>query len=75
MTEMSGARFYRANTSRVKSDSKAGGFGLGLSIAKMIADVHHGDITLRSQPGTGTTATVTIPVATAKKQQLPLAPK
>ena len=53
-------RFYRADNSRAKTDS-AEGFGLGLSIAKMIADVHHGTITLASRPGHGTTATVTLP--------------
>ncbi len=53
-------RFYRADRSRTK-DTDAEGFGLGLSIAKIIADVHHGTITLASAPGHGTTATVTLP--------------
>jgi signal transduction histidine kinase len=52
-------RFYRADTSRNKTTTE--GYGLGLSIAKMIADIHHADITLASQPGQGTTATVTFP--------------
>jgi len=54
-------RFYRADKARTASQTE--GFGLGLSIAKMIADRHQGHITLSSQPGKGTTATVTLPVA------------
>lgn len=55
-------RFYRADNSRAKSIE---GFGLGLSIAKMIADIHDADITLKSRPGKGTTATVTLPKTAA----------
>lgn len=54
-------RFYRGdNDSRNKSDSD--GFGLGLSIAKMIADLHDGTVTLESQYGKGTTATFSLPI-------------
>ncbi|HET9098599.1 MAG TPA: HAMP domain-containing sensor histidine kinase [Candidatus Saccharimonadales bacterium] len=52
-------RFYRADTSRNKD--QIGGYGLGLSIAKMIADVHKGTVTLSSKVGQGTTATLTVP--------------
>ena len=52
-------RFYRADSSRTKSNSN--GFGLGLSIAKLISDRHNGTITLTSRPGHGTTATVSLP--------------
>jgi two-component system sensor histidine kinase CiaH len=54
-------RFYRADSSRVKSGTE--GYGLGLSIAKMIADVHNGNITLKSRVGHGTTAIVLLPIA------------
>ena len=54
-------RFYRADTSRAKSVSE--GYGLGLSIAKMIADIHEGNITLKSRVGQGTTAIVLLPIA------------
>lgn len=47
-------RFYRADKARTGSD----GYGLGLSIAKHIADIHNGTITITSRPGKGTTATV-----------------
>lgn len=53
-------RFYRADTSRAKNEH--GGYGLGLSIAQMIADVHHADITLKSRVNHGTTAQVVLPL-------------
>ena len=49
-------RFYRADTSRNKSHQD--GYGLGLSIAKMIADIHSATIVLKSRVGAGTEATV-----------------
>ncbi len=55
-------RFYRADHSRTKSNPPApGGYGLGLSIAKRIVDLHHGTITVDSKPGRGTTFTVKLP--------------
>jgi two-component system sensor histidine kinase CiaH len=55
-------RFYRADDSRAKTNSTEG-FGLGLSIAKMIADLHHGTIELTSRVGQGTTASISLPKA------------
>jgi len=52
-------RFYRADASRGKAETD--GFGLGLSIAKLIADIHHGHISLDSARGAGTIATLTLP--------------
>ena len=54
-------RFYRADTSRFKL--KADGYGLGLPIAKQIADQHNGLIEVKSNPGKGTTVNVTLPRA------------
>ena len=51
-------RFYRADTAR---DRQAGGYGLGLSIAKSIVEGHRGKISVTSAPGAGTTFTVTLP--------------
>lgn len=39
-------RFYRADTSRTNSGKN--GYGLGLSIAKKIIEIHHGDLTVLS---------------------------
>jgi len=50
-------RFYRADPARSPSHQ---GVGLGLSLVKWIVDRHHGTIAIDSQPGRGSTFTVTI---------------
>lgn len=44
--------------------TKAKGIGLGLSISRDIIQRHHGSLNVVSEPQTGTTFTVTLPVAT-----------
>lgn len=52
-------RFYRGDPARTRANGDgADGAGLGLSIAKWIADVHHAEIGLSSELGHGTTVTV-----------------
>lgn len=50
-------RFYRSDKARARS---TGGFGLGLAIAKGIAESHGGRIEVKSSAGQGTTFTVTL---------------
>ncbi len=56
-------RFYRADTARAP---KRGGSGLGLPIAQAIVKAHNGAIELASKAGSGTTATVIIPVTDSR---------
>lgn len=50
--------FYRLEASRNRA---TGGTGLGLTIARNIAQSHGGDITLRNRPGGGLEAVLTLP--------------
>ena len=52
-------RFYRADKGRSRM---TGGTGLGLAIVKHVAANHGGEVRLWSQPGTGSTFTLRIPV-------------
>ncbi len=49
-------RFYRSDTARTKNGQ--GGYGLGLSIAKKIADLHHAKIEVESQVNRGSVFSV-----------------
>ncbi|KKR18292.1 MAG: Histidine kinase [candidate division CPR2 bacterium GW2011_GWC1_41_48] len=53
-------RFYRADLSRTKNN--ASGYGLGLSIAKKILDIHKGKVEVDSTPGKGTTFIIKLPL-------------
>ena len=54
-------RFYRADNSRSKT--QVDGYGLGLSIAKNIVEIHQGKISVESKINQGSTFTVELPVA------------
>ena len=54
-------RFYRADTAR--SQQSTGGYGLGLSIAKKIVELHNGTIDAKSTHGKGTIFTIRIPMS------------
>ena len=51
--------FYRADPSRQRD---TGGFGLGLYLARLVAEAHGGDLVLASQMGEGTTVTLVLPM-------------
>ena len=53
-------RFYRSGT---VSGTEQEGAGLGLSIVKMIAELHGGEISVASAPGAGTEFSLTIPAS------------
>lgn len=53
-------RFYRSDTARSKKE--VDGYGLGLSIAKKIADQHKGSIIIESKLKKGTKVTVRLPI-------------
>ncbi len=42
--------------------TRASGTGLGLTVVKRIVDVHHGETTLQTEPGKGTTFAIRLPV-------------
>ena len=56
-------RFYRVDKSRSRA---TGGVGLGLTIARRVAEAHGGRIEAFSEVGKGTEFVVTLPRSTAR---------
>jgi heavy metal sensor kinase len=54
-------RFYRVDPSRSRS---SGGFGLGLSVAKWVAEYHRARISVESEIGKGSIFTILFPLTT-----------
>jgi hypothetical protein len=58
-------RFYRVDTGLTQT---AGGFGLGLFIARRLAEAMGGGLVLSSRPGEGSTFSVSLPLLMAAPQ-------
>ncbi len=56
-------RFVRADKARSRAETDGGGAGLGLSIARWIAEAHHGRLELTRSDATGSTFTAYLPIA------------
>ena len=56
-------RFFQVDQRLSRS---GGGCGLGLSIVKFIVTAHHGSVRVESQPGRGSTFTISLPGAVAR---------
>lgn len=59
-------KFYRVSQGLVHT---AKGSGLGLAIVHHIVDAHGGTISIDSEPGSGSTFTITLPLRTPHQQQ------
>lgn len=62
-------RFFRVDKARSRD---TGGTGLGLAIVKHVAANHNGVIKLWSQPGTGSTFTLSLPVYSDEPEEPPV---
>ena len=62
MDDETQARIFQAYE---QGAQEAGGIGLGLAISKQLTELHGGQLTVRSEPGHGSTFTFTIPLASA----------
>ncbi|WP_242659092.1 sensor histidine kinase [Thermostaphylospora chromogena] len=55
-------RFYRADTSRTRTEKASGGAGLGLAIVAALVEAHGGTVTVETAPGQGATFRVQLPL-------------
>lgn len=61
-------RFFRASTA---VDLHIQGVGLGLMVVKTIIEAHGGRVSVQSQPGSGTTFGIVLPLGTAVRELVP----
>lgn len=60
-------RFFRADPARSRSETNGDGAGLGLAIARWIAEAHHGRLVLVRSDATGSNFTAFLPVTLASE--------
>ena len=60
-------RFFRGDVARARGPRPDGGAGLGLALARWIANVHRGDVELTDSTSAGTTFTVLLPGAAERE--------
>jgi heavy metal sensor kinase len=58
-------RFFRVDKARTRSEKDGGGAGLGLSIARWIAEAHQGRLSLTRSDSSGSTFTALVPAQVA----------
>ncbi len=63
-------KYYRSGSDEV---SARGGHGLGLYLARQIVELHHGTISVSSEPGMGTTFAVEFEAQHARLEEVPQA--
>lgn len=63
-------RFYQVDGTSTRAHE---GTGIGLSLAKELVELHHGDITLVSEPGFGSEFIVTLPLSHSPEKAAPQA--
>ena len=56
-------RFFRVDTARSREDGDKGGAGLGLSIARWIAEAHRGSLELTRSDAMGSVFSAFLPVS------------
>jgi heavy metal sensor kinase len=56
-------RFFRGDRARSRPEGDTGGAGLGLAIARWIAEAHHGRLELSRSSSSGSTFTATLPAS------------
>jgi heavy metal sensor kinase len=61
-------RFFRADKARSRREGETSGAGLGLSIARWIAEAHHGRLELTRSDSSGTTFTTYLPAPVNQRE-------
>ena len=61
-------RFYQVESHMTR---RHGGMGLGLSVAKMMVEMHNGRIGVQSEEGKGSTFTILLPISTVEEDTPP----